>query len=105
MNSKRKGNDGERELAKLLLDHGIDSHRNDQMYIGGKNNPDISAEFQGIPLHLEVKRVEHLNLGAAISQAVKDADGNAFPVVIHRANRKPWIVSFRLDDLWPFLRR
>ena len=98
MNSKRKGSEGERELLHILLEHGLDAHRNDQRYIGGKNNPDISAQYKGRPLHIEVKRTERLCLSKAVNQAVYDADGKAFPLVIHRTNRQPWLVTFRLCD-------
>lgn len=99
MNSKRKGSKGERELLAILKEHGFpDAVRNDQMYIGGYRNPDISASFQGHQLHIEVKRVERLSITSAIAQAVSDAAGAAFPVVVHRTNRQPWLVTFRLDD-------
>ena len=100
MNSQRKGACGERELLAILQGHGIPAHRNIQRYVGGRNNPDISAEFRGRKLHIEVKRRERLNLRAAINQAVSDADGKAFPVVIHRSSRQPWLVTCRLDDLF-----
>ena len=99
MNSKKKGSGGERELLGILLNNGFpDACRHEQRYIGGKGNPDISASMAGHPLHIEVKRVEKLNIANAIDQAVRDADGKSFPVVVHRSNRKPWLVSFRLDD-------
>jgi len=98
LNSKRKGSAGERELLGILLENGFDAHRNDQRYRGGMQNPDIAARFRGRPLHIEVKRAERLNLTSAIAQAVRDADGAAFPVVVHRTNRQPWLVTFRLDD-------
>lgn len=98
MNSKRKGSAGERELLGILLANGFDAHRNNQRYRGGRLNPDIAARFRGRPLHIEVKRAERLNLTNAIAQAVRDADGAAFPVVVHRTNRQPWLVTFILDD-------
>ena len=99
MNSKRKGSEGERELLSILQENGFpDASRNEQRYIGGLNNPDISVHYKGKPLHIEVKRVEKLNIMNAINQAVSDANGKAFPVVIHRTNRHPWLVTFRLDD-------
>ena len=100
MNSQRKGACGERELLAILQAHDIPAHRNIQRYVGGRNNPDISAEFHGRKLHIEVKRRERLDLRAAINQAVSDADGKAFPVVIHRSSRQPWLVTCRLDDLF-----
>lgn len=96
MNSKVKGSRGERELCAFLTGEGYPAHRNDQRFIGGHGNPDISAE--GLePYHIEVKRCEHLNLGAAMEQAVHDADGK-IPVVMHRRNRQPWLVTLKLTD-------
>ena len=100
MNSQRKGACGERELLSILQGHGINASRNTQRYVGGRNNPDISAEYLGIKLHIEVKRRERIDLRSAVNQAVSDADGKAFPVVIHRSSRQPWMVTFRLDDLF-----
>jgi len=99
MNSKKKGSGGERELLEILKENGFpDAHRNDQMYRGGLDNPDISAELDGIPLHIEVKRVERLNVSEAMRQAVRDANGAAVPIVAHRKNREPWLITFRLED-------
>lgn len=100
MNSQRKGACGERELLSILQAHNIQARRNMQRYIGGRNNPDISAECFGRKLHIEVKRRERLDLRSAINQAVSDADGKAFPVVVHRSSRQPWLVTFRLDDFF-----
>lgn len=100
MNSQRKGACGERELLSILQGHGITASRNIQRYVGGRNNPDISAECLGIKLHIEVKRRERIDLRSAVNQAVSDADDKAFPVVIHRSSRQPWLVTFRLDDFF-----
>ena len=105
MNSQRKGSAGERELLSILKENGFpDAVRNDQRYTGGKNNPDISTSFCGIPLHVEAKRAERLNITNAVCQAVRDADGKAFPVVVHRSNRQPWLVTFRLNDFLEVIR-
>lgn len=100
MNSQRKGACGERELLAILQAHGIQANRNIQRYVGGRNNPDIAAEWAGRRFHIEVKRRERLDLRAAMNQAVSDADGKAFPMVIHRSSRQPWLVTFRLDDFF-----
>ena len=96
MNSKRKGSDGERELVNLLQAVGVNARRNDQMFIGGKNNPDVSAEINGQPFHIEVKRVERLNVSEAVDQAIRDAAEGSFPVVAHRKNRSQWLVTMPL---------
>lgn len=99
MNSKRKGNRAERELLHILQSWGVEAVRNDQQYVGGLHNPDISAKIGPVGVHVEVKRVERLSLPAALRQAKRDADGLALPVIAHRTNRQPWLVTVALDDL------
>lgn len=97
MNSKKKGNAGERELCAILAEAGA-AQRNDQRYIGGKDNPDISFEIGGRRFHVECKRAEKFNAYAAMNQATQDANGHAVPIVAHRRNRLPWLVVLTLDD-------
>lgn len=92
--SRNKGANGERELANLLRDFwGFDVRRG-QVFNG---EPDIVG-LNGI--HVEVKRVEKLNLIAAMQQAreaaKKKKDG--VPAVFHRKNRTRWLVTMDLDD-------
>lgn len=94
MNSKQKGNRGERELARLLQEKGYDAHRNSQWAQGGMENPDVS--LPGI--HIECKRVEALRLYDALEQAERDANGKALPCVMHRKNKAPWVVIMALED-------
>lgn len=103
MNVKRKGTIGEHEVERILLDRGIRAYRNDQIYKGGKENPDVYAEINGKPIHVECKRVEKLNIHEAMNQAVTDANGKALPVVAHRKNRTPWLVTLRLTDVLDIL--
>lgn len=101
---KRKGTLGEHELAGILRDAGIDACRNDQYLIGGKGNPDVSAVICGIPLHIEVKRVERLNVPEAVKQAIRDAESGALPVVAHRRNREQWLVTMPLASVLKLIR-
>ena len=95
MNSKRKGSQGEREFCELCRSYGYDARRNDQIYTGGKDNPDVG----GLPgVHVEVKRTEKLNIHAAMQQAIRDADGKAVPIVAHRRNRDIWLITMRAED-------
>lgn len=97
MNSKRKGSAGERELLAILGQY-ADVKRNDQTFVGGKNNPDILMDWKGRKYHVEVKRVERLNIHAAINQAEHDAGGGTIPIVVHRRNRECWYVTMKLTD-------
>lgn len=95
MNSSRKGADGERELAELLRAEGFEIGR------GGTESFGNAPDLYGLPgVHIEVKRVEKLNIWEAMEQAVRDAwkfrDGA--PTVFHRRNRKPWLVTMLLSD-------
>ena len=99
MNSKAKGSAGERELCAYLAARGFPAHRNDQMFVGGRNNPDIDAEgLEGY--HFEVKRVEKLNVVEAMEQSIRDSERmrDGMPALFHRRNRKPWLVTMRLSD-------
>lgn len=96
MNSKAKGSAGEREFAAVLTQRGYPAHRNDQRFVGGSGRPDVSADgLDGF--HFEVKRVERLNVSEAMKQAEADAAGRV-PIVAHRRNRAPWLVTMHLDD-------
>lgn len=99
VNSRAKGKAGELEIAHILQSYGYDTHRG-QQYHGGPNSPDVV----GVPgLHIEVKRVERLDLDAAMEQAIRDAGEGEIPVVIHRRSRRMWKVTVLLDDfmkLW-----
>ena len=101
MNVKRKGTAGENELAEILRGAGIRAYRNDQIFTGGRNNPDVSAEIDGYQLHIEVKRVEKLNVPEAMRQAVRDAERfqDGMPALFHRRNRQPWLVTVELEAL------
>ena len=95
MNSKAKGKQGERELASELNRLFGLACRRGQQFAGSPDSPDVV----GLPgVHAECKRVEALNIGKAMEQAVHDAGANV-PAVFHRTNRQPWLVTVRLDDL------
>lgn len=94
-NSNRKGKVGELELSRVLREHGYDTRRG-QQYCGA----DGSADVIGLPyMHIECKRVEKLNLDAAMAQARSDAREGEIPCVMHRKNREPWKATLLLDDL------
>lgn len=93
INSKRKGASGERELASKLKEYGYDCRRS-QQYCGVAGDADVI----GLPgIHIEVKRVERLNIIDAMSQAIGDAKGD-MPTVMHRKNHEEWLVTMRLSD-------
>lgn len=93
MNSKRKGNAGERELAAILREQGYNTRRGQQF--SGANG---DADVEGLPgIHIEVKRVERLNIYNAIKQSIRDARPGEMPAVFHRRNREKWLVTMPLE--------
>ena len=104
MNVKRKGTAGEHEIEHILQAAGIRAYRNDQIFKGGKENPDVFAEISDTPLHIEVKRVERLNVSEAMQQAINDAADKHLPVLAHRRNREQWLVTLPLAPLLDLLK-
>ena len=94
-NSRRKGAVGEREIAKYLREHGFAEARRGQQFKGGADSPDVVG-LTGF--HIEVKRVERLDLNAAMEQSIRDCGENETPIVVHRRNNDYWKVTMRLDD-------
>ena len=93
--SQRKGREGERELRDILKEYGYPVECGEPESFG--KVPDLV----GLPgIHVEVKRVERLNVPEAMRQAVRDSERfrDGMPALFHRRNRQPWLVTVRLDD-------
>lgn len=98
INSKQKGKRGELELANYLKSKGFTARRT-QQYAGNKDGTSdvLCKELENF--HIEVKRVEKLNLSEAMEQSMHDAElENKIPIVVHRKNRESWKVTINLDD-------
>lgn len=94
INSRAKGANGERELARKLKEYGYDCRRG-QQYCGVNGDADVI----GLPgIHIECKRVEKLNIYDAIFQAKRDSKTDELPAVFHRKNNCEWLVTMTLQD-------
>lgn len=96
--SRDKGARFERTVAGLFKDHGYDASRTAQH--SGKTGQ--AADVMGVPyLHIECKHSEKMHLYDWIEQVDRDCKaenkGNV-PVVIHKANNKPVLVSMHYED-------
>lgn len=95
-NSRDKGKKGELELSHKLNDLGFSTRRTAQY--NGKEQGSL-ADLIGIDgIHIECKRVERLNIDTAYEQAVRDSKEGETPIVFHRRNRKPWLVTMSIED-------
>lgn len=101
MNSRRKGKVGEREFAALLRENGFDARRG-QQFSGSPDSPDVVSDALAW-LHVEVKRVQNLNLTDACVQAEGDCGGKPW-VVAHRRNHAPWLITMKADFFFKLLR-
>jgi Holliday junction resolvase len=108
VNSRNKGARGEREFALLCRGEGYDVRRGQQF--SGLEGEDVV----GLPnIHVEVKRVEKLNIYNAIEQSVRDATEGNVPIVAHRKDRCDWLITLKADDFfrlyresgWPDVKR
>lgn len=99
-NSRRKGAEYEREIARELRIHGLDARRG-QQYAGANGDPDVVSEDLAA-FHLELKRREKYisaaDLYEFMLQAVRDARDGEIPVVIHRIDREKSLATMRLDE-------
>jgi hypothetical protein len=126
--AKRRGKVGEREVAALLREWGYDARRGQQR--SGLDQADVI----GLPgWHVEVKRVESLNVWQAFAQAERDAEaegramgggqpgsgggspderkgpsgarsGQPAPLVAARRDNGPWLAVVRLEHLLALIR-
>ena len=93
-NSRQKGARAERMLAHRLTDLGFPSRRGCQF--SGKNG---DADVVGVPnVHIECKNVQNLNLRKAMEQSIRDAREGETPMVFHKKDRQPWLVTMSLED-------
>lgn len=67
-----------------------------------RKGADGERELAGV--HIECKRVERLNISAAMKQAERDSERfhDGAPAVFHRRSREPWLVTMNLTD-WMLL--
>lgn len=102
VNGKRKGAAGELEFSKVCTQHGYKARRTAQ-YCGKSGD---ASDVVGLPgMHVEVKRVEKLNIYDAIAQAKRDAAENGRrPMVAHRRNRGEWLITLPLEVFFEIYR-
>jgi len=92
--SREKGKVGEREVAGILRDYGYNCRRG-QQFCGANGDADVV----GLPgIHIEVKRVEKLNLYDAVDQSKRDKKEGELPAVFHRRNHCEWLVTMPLES-------
>lgn len=94
INSKKKGSRGELEFSNLCKSKGFETRRG-QQYCGANGDADVTG-IDG--LHIEVKRVEALNVSKAMKQAIEDAREQEVPIVAHRKNNEEWLITLRATD-------
>lgn len=101
INSREKGARFERQIAKMLREHGYEAERGCQ-HSGGKDSPDVK---HNIPrLHIEAKDVEKLNIWNALEQSKRDAGDGEIPVVMFKRNRTQVYVAMPFEEFMGMLK-
>jgi Holliday junction resolvase len=99
VNSRNKGAQGEREFALLCRDNGYNCRRGQQY--SGIDGQDVI----GLPgLHIEVKRVEKLNIEDAMTQSRRDAKEGEIPIVAFRRNNEKWKICMDAEQWFEIYR-
>lgn len=95
INSRQKGKRFELALAHIFQEYGFEDARRGQQFSGINGDADVV----GLPfIHVEAKNVQKLNLRDAMAQSERDARADEMPVVMHKKDRKPILVTMNLDD-------
>lgn len=101
INSREKGAKGEREFARVCREHGYDQSRRGQQYSGIEGE-----DVVGLPgIHIEVKRVERLNIEEAMIQSRRDAKEGEIPIVAFRRNHEKWKICMDAEDWFAIYRK
>lgn len=95
IDSRAKGARFERQLAKMLREHGYEAERGCQ-HAGGKDSPDVKHNMHRI--HIEAKDVEKLNIWNALEQSKRDAGEDEIPVVMFKRNRTQVYVAMPFEE-------
>ena len=99
-NSRDKGARGEREFASLCRDQGYNRVRRGQQFSGLEGEDCV-----GLPgIHIEVKRVQALNVEKAMAQSRRDGTGEQMPIVAHRKNNCDWLITMSAYDWFEIYR-
>jgi hypothetical protein len=102
MNSRQKGKRVERLWRDQLREAGFLKAYRGQQYCGAAGDADVVCpELPGF--HFEVKGVQNLNVLAAMKQALNDC-GKKIPVLAHKKNGEPWLVTMLADDWLPLVK-
>jgi len=105
--SRRKGKDGERELARILTDafrclNLLFQRSLVQERGGGREAPDIEVLGEKgnrlDQVHIEVERAKRCSYRKKMKQAIRDC-GSSIPIVIDRDDSADWYVHMRLTDV------
>lgn len=100
INSKQKGNRGEREVASLLREFGFEARRG-QQFSGSPESPDV---VHNIPnFHIEVKRTETFSVYKALEQANSDKGSSEAALVFHRRSNQKWVVCLEAESFLQLL--
>ena len=93
-NSRAKGKRAELALSHKLNELGFSTRRG-QQFSGANGDADVVG-IEGV--HIECKNVQKLNIINAYEQAVRDAREGETPMVFHKKDRKPWLVTMSIED-------
>jgi len=97
INSRSKGQRGERAWRDVWRDEGFEAERGQQRS-GSPDSPDVKVPFWDDVMQQEVKWVEKLNIWSTMEKAIEDAGPGKAPIVAHKRNGEDFLVTMRASD-------
>lgn len=103
VNSRAKGAEGERSLAKIFREHGYENAYRTQQYCGKAGDADVSGVSDLLHVESKVYDNGHGKTYEWLDQAKNDARDGEIPIVCHkrqskRVRGKKWLVTMELED-------
>jgi len=97
INSKQKGNRGERLWRDFLRENGFAGAYRAQQYCGTEGVEDVIVPGME-HFHCEVKFCENLNVHNALKKARHDLKIKKLIYIAHKKKHKPWIITMHAED-------
>lgn len=87
---REKGKRAEREAAELIRSWGIAARRG-QQYAGDPDAPDVVAATPGLAWEVKARKQGHP--GKWLEELLKNCHDGDIPVVLHKRDRQPWLLT------------
>ena len=101
--SRQKGKRGEREAVKIARDYLYADRAWRTAQFMGKDGGQADVQDVLPGFHVEVKWYATMALYGILDQAVRDMKAGELPLLMLRADKRPWMLCIRAEDVDEFV--